>query len=140
MESVFHIQPGTMNFFETLSDDLCRFEVHVRGEGIHPVRQPLFERMIPALDEIHRLLDIAQIAVTVHVVVAGTGTGVHLEVEAIRMWIVATDVIEEGPKFESPLEGCFQTCELTATDKRAEVVHPRLDLPAGVDTRESLLP
>src|SRR5262245_2526481 len=139
MESVFHILPGAMNFFETAADNLRGFEVHVRRESVHLVRQPLFARLIPSLDASHRLLDIAQIAATVEVVIAGAGTRVHLKIQTVRMRIVAADVVETGAELECPLEGCFQTCELTATDKRAEVVHTRLDLSARVDARESLL-
>src|SRR5206468_10267653 len=65
---------------------------------------------------------------------------VHLVIEAIRMRIASSDVVEAWPELERPFEGGFELCELAARHKRAEIIDARFDLPACIETREPLFP
>src|SRR5690242_11240346 len=64
----------------------------------------------------------------------------HLEIEAIGVRVVSTNVVEAWPQLESPLQRRFQTRELSTGNERAEVIHAGFDLAGRVDARESLFP
>src|SRR5436305_629182 len=64
----------------------------------------------------------------------------HLKINAVRVWIVAANIEEAGPEFESPLDDRFHPDELAAGRKRAKIVDAIFDLAAGVHPWESLLP
>src|SRR5262245_37395199 len=56
------------------------------------------------------------------------------------MWIVSTNVVQAGSKLEGSLQCRLESRELAAADKGTEVIDAGLDLPGGIDSRESLLP
>src|SRR6186713_658268 len=99
-----------------------------------------FDLLVLSLDETDRVGYVSEIGTPIDIVVTRPRTGVHLEIQAVRVRVVATNVVQAGAKLERPFQRCLEPAKLPAADKGTEVIHARLDLPGGIDPRESLLP
>jgi len=93
-----------------------------------------------SLNKRHRRSDIRKVTAAIDVVVAWLGTGIHLKVQTVGMWIISTNIEVAWPKLECSFDGCPGARELSSGHKGSEVIDTSLDLPAGVDAWKALLP
>ena len=137
---VFVLLTGPVDFIQFPANHLCLFEPHLRGKIVHFRDQPPPDVLVSTFNESNRLVYVFQIRAPVDVVIAGTRAGMHLEVQAIRMRIVAPDVIQARAELERAFKSRFQACELTAGKEWPEIVHAWFYFPARVNARKALPP
>ena len=137
-ESVFAILSRSVDLFQLSPDHFGFFEPRLGRQIVHRLKESLVEIGIPPFDKSDRFINIFEIARSVDVVVAGAGAGMHLEIKAVGMRIVAANIVETWPQLEGAFKRCLETRELASGNERPKIFHTGLDLPARVDAGKPL--
>src|SRR6266853_2455646 len=135
-----HFLTGAMQSFDLFPNLFRFFEFRFCGETGHFGNPRLLDGIIESLNEGRGSVDVRQVSTAIDIVVTRFGAGVHLEVHAVRMRVVPSNIEQAWPQLERPFDGSLHSSKLPARQEGSEVIDARFDLATGIDSRKTLLP